>query len=444
MSPRKKAQVAFTSALILLFLSGLAVYVSMLQLLKSERWVSHTREVQADIGEVESAAAHFGRSRMDYVATGNDLALKDFETAIAETDQELKDLKQASADNPGQQALCDALRTVTEQRIAIARQAVELKKSDPSNTQAQDRLTRESIPLLNQTTSITRQLRSEEERLLQQRERESSKLSVLTFIVVAVTVVLAFAMLGVHYSFLVRELEARERAEHGLRTLSTRLMQVQDEERRKFSRELHDSLGQYLAALKMSFGMLAAGHESDRRYSDCLTLLDQCISETRTISHLLHPPLLEVAGFSSAARWFVEGFSKRSGIQIKAEIPDTRMRLPEPIEIALFRVLQESLTNIHRHSQSPRAEVRLRILDQKVELTVQDFGVGLPQAVLDRHNDDGSSGVGLAAMRERIRDLGGEFEIASTSLGTSISATIPLNTKSQLPARPTSEDIYPS
>jgi signal transduction histidine kinase len=203
-------------------------------------------------------------------------------------------------------------------------------------------------------------------------------------------------------------------------------MHIQDEERRKFSRELHDSLGQYLAALKMTFGMLSANHAEDRRYTDCLTLLDQCISETRTISHLLHPPLLEVAGFSSAARWFVDGFSKRSGIDVKAEIPDSPVRLPTSVEIALFRVLQEGLTNIHRHSKSSTAMIKLTIVRREVRLTITDFGVGIPEEVLERHNNNGSSGVGLTAMRERIRDIGGDFDIHCTGGETVISVSIPL------------------
>jgi signal transduction histidine kinase len=429
MSPRKKAQVAFTSALVLLFVSGVAVYASMLQLLNSERWVSHTRQVQSDIGEAESATAHFGRARMDYIATGNESLMADFQAGLAETEQELQSLERDTRDNSDQQRLCEQLRAITEQRIAIAKRAIDLRRSNPSDSAGQDRLTRESIPLLNQTTAVTRLMRTQEEHLLQEREHQSSQFTTITFVVLAITVILAIAMLGLHYRLLRGELEARERAEHGLRTLSTRLMQVQDEERRKFSRELHDSLGQYLAALKMNFETLAAGHREDRRYLDCLNLLDQCITETRTISHLLHPPLLEIAGFSTAARWFIDGFSKRSGIQIAAEIPDIENRMPESVEIALFRVLQESLTNIHRHSQSHRAEVNLTVVHDLVELTVSDFGVGLPSSVLERYNSNGSSGVGLAAMRERIRDIGGEFHVESTSHGTTVLARIPLGEK---------------
>jgi len=444
MSPRKKALLAFVSALLLLFVSGIAAYLSMVQLLKSERWVSHTREVQADIGRVESANARFGRVRVDFVATGDESILKDFENGVSSAEQELQALKQATSDNPRQQALCDLLRSVTEQRIALARQAIELKRVHPDDLTGQENLTRQSIPLLNQTTSVTQDMREHEEQLLLLREQEASRLSVIVLSVLVSTVLLAFAMLGIHYWLLTAELSARERAEQGLRVLSTRLMHVQDEERRKFSRDLHDSLGQYLAALKMTFGMLSANHSEDRRYADCVSLLDQCISETRTISHLLHPPLLEVAGFSSAARWFVDGFSKRSGIDVKAEIPDATVRLPISVEIALFRVLQEGLTNIHRHSKSSTALIKLTTLQKEVRLTITDFGVGIPEEVLVRHNNNGSSGVGLTAMRERIRDIGGDFEIHSNAGRTVISVSIPLRDDLPAAADHISEDLLRS
>jgi signal transduction histidine kinase len=175
-----------------------------------------------------------------------------------------------------------------------------------------------------------------------------------------------------------------------------------------------------------------------------VSLLDQCISETRTISHLLHPPLLEVAGFSSAARWFVDGFSKRSGIDVKAEIPDATVRLPISVEIALFRVLQEGLTNIHRHSKSSTALIKLTTLQKEVRLTITDFGVGIPEEVLVRHNNNGSSGVGLTAMRERIRDIGGDFEIHSNAGRTVISVSIPLRDDLPAAADHISEDLLRS
>jgi two-component system, NarL family, sensor kinase len=206
-------------------------------------------------------------------------------------------------------------------------------------------------------------------------------------------------------------------------------MRLQDEERRKFSRELHDSLGQYLAGLKMSFSMLASNHTDDSRYFECMQLLEQCITETRTISHLLHPPMLDVAGFATTAKWFVEGFSQRSGVDVKADISETSGRLPSNVELVLFRALQESLTNIHRHSKSSRAEVTLKLAGGNAVLSIRDFGAGIPPDVLARFHTDDISGVGLAGMRERVRELGGQFDIRSDSTGTTVRVSIPLEAR---------------
>jgi len=165
----------------------------------------------------------------------------------------------------------------------------------------------------------------------------------------------------------------------------------------------------------------------DRTIEDCIKLLDDSITETRTISHLLHPPLLDEAGLNSASRWFVEGFGKRSGIDIHLDIDDGVARLSESIELVLFRVLQESLTNVHRHSGATRADVSLRVTGGDVILRIKDYGRGMPAAVLQSFRDDGAgSGVGLAGMTERIREIGGWLEINSSAGGTEIVARVPV------------------
>jgi two-component system, NarL family, sensor kinase len=205
-----------------------------------------------------------------------------------------------------------------------------------------------------------------------------------------------------------------------------RLLEVQDQERRKFSRELHDSLGQYLVSVKMNLTMLGNSMQANALITESTKLVDMAITETRTISHLLHPPLLDEAGFGSAARWYVEGFAKRSGIPTSLDIPESFGRLPESIELALFRVLQESLTNVHRHSKSPRADVSLRLSPQQVVLRVRDYGKGIPAEVLDRFQQNRAhGGVGLTGMRERIHELGGRLEMNSNGHGTEVLAVMP-------------------
>jgi PAS domain S-box-containing protein len=220
----------------------------------------------------------------------------------------------------------------------------------------------------------------------------------------------------------------RRSAEQAIRRLSARLLTLQDQERRRIAREIHDSLGQYLAAIKINLQVIETTISERGRepLAECVDLLDRAISETRTLSHLLHPPLLDEAGFSSAANWFVSGFSQRSGIPVTLELPPDLRRLPNTTEIALFRVLQESLTNVHRHSRSASAEIRLQTDAEWVTLRITDRGRGIDPEVLRKMRLDGThTGVGLAGMRERIRELGGRLEISSNSSGTTIEAAVP-------------------
>lgn len=220
----------------------------------------------------------------------------------------------------------------------------------------------------------------------------------------------------------------RKRAEDAARSLSGRILTLQDDERRRIARGLHDSLGQYLAALKMQLGLLAmspADHTG--LIEQAAEIVDRCIAETRTVSHLLHPPLLDEAGFGSAARWFVEGFAGRSGIQVDLSLPQDLGRLHSDLEITLFRSLQEGLTNVHRHSASPKADIRL-VLDQKhVLLEIQDYGQGMSPATLRQLNEGaGKTGIGIAGMRERVRELGGYMTIKSDPGGTLLTVVLPL------------------
>lgn len=214
-----------------------------------------------------------------------------------------------------------------------------------------------------------------------------------------------------------------------LRHLSSKLMRVQDEERRRIARNLHDSLGQYLASVKMNLDQLS--HSATTKQAELLTealkSVEQSLVETRTLSFLLHPPLLDEVGFASAARWFTDEFAKRSGIEVKLDLSNGTNRLPELAEIALFRILQESLTNVHRHSGSLRVHIGLTQENKRLTLTVRDFGCGMPVESVDAFQSKGTNcGVGLAGMRERVNDLGGQFEIKSNQDGTVVSVSIPV------------------
>lgn len=239
------------------------------------------------------------------------------------------------------------------------------------------------------------------------------------------------------------DVTARRNAEDALRTLSGRLLGIQDQERRRIARELHDSLGQYLAGLKIAIDMLGSrSSQKDPLLVECADILQRAITETRTLSHLLHPPLLDEAGFASAASWFVTGFSQRSGIPVSLDLPPDLQRLPDVIEIALFRVLQESLTNVHRHSRAKSAEISVEVDAEQVTIEIRDHGRGMPPHIIRQIEAETSKlGVGLAGMRERIHELGGRFAVSSNDRGTAVQASIPLSVDRPAPAPVSTEHI---
>jgi len=210
-----------------------------------------------------------------------------------------------------------------------------------------------------------------------------------------------------------------------LRTLAGRLMRAQDEERRRIARQLHETTVQSLIALKMDLAKIARSNAiSDVSLApvldESMALTDQSLQEVRTLSHLLHPPLIEEAGLLAALRWYVAGFSERSGIKVTVDAPSKLERLAEQVEIAIFRIVQEALTNIHRHSGSRRAKVSIKSDAKNIHLKVADAGKGL-----DRGTIGNVPGVGIEGMRERVVELGGTLVITSGPKGTAVSAVIP-------------------
>jgi two-component system, NarL family, sensor kinase len=227
------------------------------------------------------------------------------------------------------------------------------------------------------------------------------------------------------------EVELRRTTERLLRELSARSLRLQDEERRRFARDLHDSTGQTLVALKMclaSFASLIADSpKAAGLLNDLEALADEALREIRTISHLLHPPMLDEVGFSSAAQWYVDEFMKRSGIKTTLEISATP-RLTKDGELVFFRILQESLTNVVRHSSSPAVDIRLNSDQADAILSIRDYGKGISPKTLASFRETGAGGgVGLGGMKQRVRNLGGHLQVESGGDGTCVTATLPLN-----------------
>ena len=224
------------------------------------------------------------------------------------------------------------------------------------------------------------------------------------------------------------ELERRNVEVH---ELSRRLLHAQDEERRRVSRELHDSTGQLLVVLNINLSRLKSestqnSAEIQKLVDESTAIVDEMSRQIRTLSYLLHPPLLDEAGLVSALKWYVEGFASRSNIEVTLQLPDEMGRLSRDLETTVFRLVQESLTNIHRHSESKTAAVRLQNDPQSLRLEISDAGKGIAPSMMAGASAKSRLGVGILGMKERVSRLGGTFEVASNGTGTSVCATLPI------------------
>ncbi len=425
MSPRQKARLIFSLALLLLISSGIATSFSIVRLVNSTKWVAHTYDVKQSISKIESVFALAGRTRARFVASGDASAREQYNSAITLLQSELQDAERDISDNPVQRENVAQLQLLVNKRIEVFTSSINTYTSGKTDPDQQLLFNAQSLQLADDSNEVMSTMQDEEDRLLVERLRVSDRLFKVTVAVLSAMFLSSLILFVVHYRMLTAEGAKREESEENARRVSAQLLRVQDHERRKFSRELHDGLGQTLAVVKWTLSSLLEKHPDDPSIAECVKSVDEAILGTRTISHLLHPPLLDEAGFESAARWFVEGFSQRSGIPVSLTIQDAG-RLPRSVELALFRVLQESLTNIHKHSKSPRAEVSLRPDRANVILRVKDFGDGVPEETLENFVHSGTRvGVGLAGMRERIREQGGQFRIDSNGAGTTIEVSLP-------------------
>jgi signal transduction histidine kinase len=241
-----------------------------------------------------------------------------------------------------------------------------------------------------------------------------------------------------------RDISERKRAEeaHKEAELSARLLQVQDEERRRIARELHDGVGQLLAAVGMNVAQVlrekdklspaAARSAEDMRHS-----IERASAEIRTVSYLLHPPMLDEIGLPTALRWYADGFAERSKIKLGVEVASDFPRLIQDHELSLFRITQECLTNIHRHSGSFTAFVRLSCANEQIELEIRDEGKGISQEIQSKLKSGASVGVGFRGMQERVRLIGGKLAVQPNPCGngTSVLVTMPLNEKALAPSQ---------
>jgi len=214
-----------------------------------------------------------------------------------------------------------------------------------------------------------------------------------------------------------------------LRRLSHSLMTAQDEERRRISRELHDGLGQDLTAVKMMLGGLVQPNQSkdsteNKTIAEVLSMMESAIEQVRTMSHLLHPPLLDEMGLLSALRWYTEGFAKRSGVETVLDLPKNFPRLEPEIEMAIFKIVQESLTNVFRHAEAKRAVVQLEARDGCVLVSIEDNGKGIGSSAEELHPN--SYGIGVVGIKQRAAEYDGQVTLRNTGSGTRVEVKIPL------------------
>lgn len=440
----------------LLCVSAIASYLSFSYFRVGEQWVTHTQEVRAAVGDLEYAVNAAARSRMSYLMSGAESDLTEFNAAVDRIPAKVLHLRELTNDNPLQVNNCAQLESLLATREQAW--AEDIQRRQAGTTINLSDMLQQNVRLAADFAVRTEAIRSEEHRLLEIRTRTAHRRFLTAIAAVGGSFILALLLLYFHFLMLTRELKGRTEAqqalrksneelagevaerraaekklavsEASLRELSLHLLRTQEEERKRIGRELHDSLGQYLAMLKLNLDLLDGSPDiaaNRDQISQCVRLAEESMREVRTISYLLYPPMLEEVGLKSAIPWYLEGFSTRSNVQTSFEIDSQFGRLSRDVELALFRVLQESLTNVHRHSGSPTANVRLSLKNGNAVLEVADQGQGIKEKS-STHTDGEwhtSLGVGVRGMNERMRQLGGKLEIASSPKGTVVTAVVP-------------------
>jgi signal transduction histidine kinase len=474
-SLRVKVGIAFGAALICLAVLWILQYRATRRLVDDDKWVSHTQEVLGALATVRNRLSAADASIQSFVITGERGYVTDYSQAILAIHGQLERLRRLTADNARQQKRLDDLVPQVDSATRAFQNEIEARKSGTPTPTADKLLPLEhAVRKANDAIRTTLGEMDEEERDLLFRRTDMARranqqtnsllllggLVALVFLTAAgVTLYFEIAKRGKAEERRIKAQEAllrtnkelenevveRRQAEislqnsaRSLRELSLHLLQAQDEERRRVGRELHDSVGQSLSVLKMGLDAVTAMPDHtekaafEKKLAECTDLAEESIKEVRTVSYLLHPPMLEELGLQSAITWYLEGFSKRSGIQTKMDSSPDFGRLPPGVELALFRVLQESLTNVHRHSGSPTAYVRLLSKDGLATIEVEDYGKGLPSGVSgdSRASPPAQLGVGLRSMHERMQQLGGKLEMYSSKKGTVLRATVPIQQSS--------------
>jgi len=461
-----KVGIAFGIALACIAGIGSLQYQTVRRLSEDNERAAHNERVLRQLDTVRGGLQRADAFAQSFVATGQRSDLRSYQQATADLKQEYQELEELTAETSVQQSKFRELDGLVKESIAAIQAETDARRRadlSPAKLLPLEGTIRKST---NSMQALSTDMEAEEFRSLREWSKQAQVANRQTNLLIWMGCVIAGVLLGCAGLGLFIDLRERGKAEASralayealqhtneklrieiqerteaqqnlqdserrMRELSLRLLRLQDEEHRRIGRELHDSLGQYLAALKMGLdathSSLAGNGNTLRaleRLAECDHLLDTSIREVRTMSYLLHPPLLEECGLRSAIPSYVEGFSRRSGIRVTVEIAPNFARLGDEAEMALFRVLQESLTNVHRHSGSATALVRAELRDDMAILEVADQGQGIGSEA--RGEAPPRAGVGLQGMSERVRQLGGELHMESSAGGTTIRAALPI------------------
>lgn len=377
-------------------------------------------DLQLDVARAEAVEAiHlWPQRRRELLASRED---------VNRASRRIEELSRLTSDNPPQQQLIDRInRLLTAQKAAFD-QLGKAKLADPY-------LSQQTAVRQRDINSLLRRVEDREESLLEQRQRDWDYLFKRNALMLGLAFAIVAFMLAFKFRALLMEIKRtrdterriRENAD-SLRLMSAKILELQDLERQRIARELHDSVGQNLAGLKINLAQMRPGGRIDPTalVQKTIQLTDSALQEVRTISHLLHPPLLDELGFLSAARWYVEEYAKYSQVRVALAVDGPVGRLPREVEIALYRVLQESLTNVYRHAAAHAVDIRLACRNEHITMTIADDGKGIPRDILSRFHDGSAPGIGLGGMRERLAEFGGVINVQSSSRGSVVQAIIP-------------------
>jgi signal transduction histidine kinase len=423
-----------------LFLAVIAVAAFLTQrgINNSTNWVVHTYDVRGELQNLRTQLAEIRVSALAYSGSGDETERQVFRQHSEYIEKASEHLRKLTADNARQQERLSELQSLSRNYVAQLQRDLAPGVQPNSDLPAKLAAIREFDSQESQVDRLVIRMEEEEISLLSRRLGTWNREFWRTSVVLTLALFAALGFLAYNFRLLsreivrTRELELIQR-ENVLssRALSARILDLQDAERRRIARELHDSVGQYLVGLKINLEQLLGSRANltsahENLLAQTIELAERSMLEVRTISHLLHPPLLDEVGLESAIRWYADGFALRSALKVSLHLDSIINRLPKEVELALFRVLQESLTNVHRHANAKSIEVVLTCSSGHIVLSVIDDGVGIAAEVLTRFGSGRASGVGLAGMRERLAELDGTLEVERASRGTAVRATIPV------------------